>query len=101
VITFDEAYVELVAGIGEGLGVPSLGRQAARLCRDKYAMRRQFSRAGIPSAMCAIARTADEAMSASSRSPLAGWSRSAASPRSSSGSRRSSRRSGTSRARYG
>lgn len=64
VITFDEAYVELAAGIGEGLGVPSLGREAARLCRDKFAMRRQFSRAGIPSAMCAIVRTADEAMRA-------------------------------------
>lgn len=64
VITFDEAYVELTALIGEGLGMPSLSGEAARLCRDKYAMRRQFSRAGIPSAMCAIARTADEAMSA-------------------------------------
>lgn len=62
VVTFDEAYVELAAAISGGLALPGLSPRAARLCRDKHAMRRQFSLAGIPSARSIMVRTMDQAM---------------------------------------
>ena len=55
VFTCDEAHVELAAEVARGLRLPGLTGRAARLCRDKYAMRRQLERAGIPSARSIMA----------------------------------------------
>ena len=67
VFTCDEAYVELTAEVARRLGRPGLSAEAARLCRDKYAMRERLARAGIPSARSVKVDTRAEALAAAAR----------------------------------
>jgi carbamoylphosphate synthase large subunit len=60
-VTYHEPCVELVAVIAEKLGLPHCDSRAAALCRDKFAAREAFRRAGVPSARYRLAGDADEA----------------------------------------
>jgi biotin carboxylase len=64
VFTCDEVYVELAAEVARGLGLPGLTSQAARLCRDKHAMRQRLARAGIPSPRSIMADSLSQACAA-------------------------------------
>ncbi|HEY1618251.1 MAG TPA: ATP-grasp domain-containing protein [Streptosporangiaceae bacterium] len=61
VFTCDEAYVELAALVAGRLGLPGLTAEAARLCRDKLAMRRRLAEAGIGSAASIVAASRAQA----------------------------------------
>jgi biotin carboxylase len=63
-LTYHEPCVELAASIGRELGLPGCDPEAARRCRDKYAARRAFERAGVPSARCRLVHSRAEATAA-------------------------------------
>ncbi len=48
VLTFSESGVMTVAAVAEALGLPSVGTETARTCRNKLLMRRAHERAGVP-----------------------------------------------------
>jgi biotin carboxylase len=48
VITFSESAVVAVAAVAESLGLPGIGRDAARNCRNKLLMRQAHARGGAP-----------------------------------------------------
>lgn len=64
VVTYHEACVELVALVGEALGVPHCDPAAAARCRDKLAAREALARAGVPSARFALVHDVAEARTA-------------------------------------
>ena len=64
VVTYHEACVELVALIGEALGVPHCAPTAAARCRDKYAAREALTAAGIPVARGVLVNSVEEATKA-------------------------------------
>ncbi len=61
VFTCDEAYVELAALVAGRLGLAGMTAEAARLCRDKHAMRRRLAQAGIGSAASIVASSRAQA----------------------------------------
>jgi biotin carboxylase len=56
-----ERLVPVVAALAEGLGLPGIGTDTARLLTNKLAMRARLAEAGIPQPRFATARTAAEA----------------------------------------
>lgn len=66
VVTYHEACVELVARIGEAIGVPHCDPRAAARCRDKFAAHEAFRRAGVPAARFLLVHTVEEARKAAS-----------------------------------
>jgi len=50
VFTYDEPSIEVTAMIAKELALPANSPASARLCRDKFAMRQAWTRAGVPSA---------------------------------------------------
>lgn len=62
VLTHHEPTVWLAAVIAKELGLPHCEPDAAARCRDKYAARRAFQAAGVPSARCMLSSTKDQAL---------------------------------------
>lgn len=62
VLTHHEPTVWLAAVIAKELGLPHCEPAAAARCRDKYAARRAFEAAGVPSARCILASTKHQAL---------------------------------------
>ncbi len=48
VLTFSESGVVTAAAVAEALGLPGVGAETARTCRNKLLMRRAHERAGVP-----------------------------------------------------
>jgi biotin carboxylase len=48
VLTFSESGVVTAAAVAEALGLPGIGAETARTCRNKFLMRRAHERAGVP-----------------------------------------------------
>ncbi|MGW1375992.1 ATP-grasp domain-containing protein [Streptomyces sp. NPDC002446] len=64
VLTWDETLLETTAEVARRLGLPHLGPEAARRCRDKLATRRLLAAAGVPSAGFRHVHTREEALAA-------------------------------------
>ena len=58
--TVEERLIESAAAARGRLGLPGLGSESARLCRDKPAMKEALRRAGLPCAESAAAASASE-----------------------------------------
>jgi biotin carboxylase len=56
--------VPVVATIAEELGLPGIGREAARLATNKPAMRRRLAETGVPQPRFAVVRTHEDALAA-------------------------------------
>ncbi len=61
ILTYHEVFVELTAAVAEALSLPNNPVQCAKQCRDKWLMREQFDRFGVPSAQSVLVHSQHEA----------------------------------------
>lgn len=67
ILTYDEPSLEVTAAVAENLQLRHHRPASARLCRDKFAMRQAWDKAGVPSARSRLVFSLQEAEDAASQ----------------------------------